>query len=126
MFPELYNASGGIYGRITAVRKLNEKCRDKKTPFTRTEIETVSPEGFVISLVNGLCALMERRVVDGQNKICWTQPPEAFLKNNLKKIVANYAGVFGMCDYDPQKIGKNPQSYAQALASFKMTVAGIL
>ena len=49
-----------------------------------------------------------------------------FLHNNLEKIVAHYAGIFSMCDYDPQKIGKNPQSYAQALAGFKMAIAGIL
>lgn len=31
-----------------------------------------------------------------------------------------------MCDYDPQKVGKNSQSYEQSLAGFKMAIAGIL
>lgn len=126
IFPKLYNAAGGSYGRITAVKKLNERCKNKKAPFTEVEIETLSPEGFVVPLVYGLRALMENRVVDGRNKICWTQPPKTFLENNLKKIVAHYIGIFSMCDYDPQKIGKSPQSYAQALAGFKMAIAGIL
>lgn len=49
-----------------------------------------------------------------------------FLQQNLEKIVANYAGLFSMCDYDPQKLGKNAQSYTQALGAFKMALAGIL
>ena len=126
VFPDLYNAAGGIYGRIVAVKKLNEKRKDKKTPFTGIEIETVSPEGFIVPLVYGLQALMEKRETNGRSQIVWSQPPRVFLENNLKKIVAHYAGIFSMCDYDPQKIGKNPQSYAQALAGFKMAIAGIL
>lgn len=123
MFPRFYNAAGGIYGRITAVKTLNDKRKDKKTPYTEKEIETVSPDGFITPLVYGLQALMEN---DGNNEIRWKQAPMDFLRNNLDKIVAHYAGIFSMCDYDPQKIGKNPQSYAQALAGFKMAIAGIL
>lgn len=123
MFPTLYNAAGGSYGRITAVKNLNEKRTEKKTPYTEKEIAMVSPDGFIMPLVYGLQALMEN---NGKNEIRWKQPPMIFLHNNLKKIVAHYAGIFSMCDYDPQKIGKNPQSYAQALAGFKMAIAGIL
>ena len=126
VFPELYNAAGGSYGRITAVKKLNEKRKDKRTPYTDVEIETISPEGFIVPLVYGLQALMEKYEDNGRSEIRWTHTPKIFLQNNLKKIVAHYAGIFSMCDYDPQKIGKNPQSYAQALAGFKMAIAGIL
>ena len=48
------------------------------------------------------------------------------LRNNLGKIVKSYSGIISMCDYDPQKVGKNAQSYEQALGSFKMAIAGIL
>lgn len=123
MFPRYYNAAGGSYGRITAVKALNEKRKDKVTPFTKKQIETVSPDGFIMPLVYGLQALMEN---NGNNEIRWKQAPMVFLHNNLEKIVAHYSGIFGMCDYDPQKIGKNSQSYAQALAGFKMAIAGIL
>ena len=69
---------------------------------------------------------MEKREINGRNEIRWTQPPKDFLQNNLSKIVSHYAGIFSMCDYDPQKIGKNSQSYTQALNGFKMAIAGIL
>ena len=126
MFPALYNAAGGLYGRITAVKTLNEKRRDLRTPFGGKVIETVSPDGYIMPLVYGLQALMENRIVRGRHEICWNRPPMEFLHRNLGKIVQSYAGIFSMCDYDPQKIGKNPQSYAQALSGFKMAMAGIL
>ena len=126
MFPRLYNAAGGSYGRITAVKSLNEKRRDKVTPYTDKPIETVSPDGYIIPLVYGLQALMENKAVGKHREIRWKQPPLLFLHNNLEKIVKRYIGIFGMCDYDPQKIGKNPQSYTQALDGFKMAAAGIL
>lgn len=123
VFPKLYNATGGLYGRITAVKNLNEKRKRKATPFLNREIETLSPDGFVIPLVYGLKALM----VNNENgEVVWKQDPMDFLRNNLKPIVEHYVGIFGMCDYDPQKIGKNPQSYVQALTGFKMALANIL
>ena len=126
VFPSLYNTAGGSYGRITAVKKLNEKRKEKKTPFTKVEVETVSPDGFIVPLVYGLQALMEKRVVNGHNEIRWKQPPMIFLHNNLEKIVKRYCGIISTCDYDPQKIGKNAFSYEQALDAFKMAIAGIL
>lgn len=126
LFPSLYNAAGGLYGRITAVKTLNDKRKDKKTPYSGKEIETVSPDGFLLPLFYGLQALMECKVINGRAEVRWTQPPMLFLHDNLEKIVKYYSGIFSMCDYDPQKIGKNPQSYAQAISGFKMAIAGIL
>lgn len=125
-FPTLYNAAGGSYGRITAVKTLNAKRRDKHAPFSGKVVETLSPDGFVVPLVYGLQALMEKRIVNGHNKIVWSHSPMPFLRDNLPKIVKYYSGIFSMCDYDPQKVGKNSQSYEQALAGFKMSIAGIL
>ena len=126
MFPKLYNAAGGCYGNITAVKALNEKRKDKTTPFTNHSVDTMSPEGFIVPLVYGLQALMETKTIDGHKEIQWKQAPMIFLHHNLGKIVKYYSGIFSMCDYDPQKIGKNPQSYAQALSGFKMAIADIL
>ena len=50
-FPKFYNAAGGSYGHIMAVKKLNDKRKDKTIPFTRKEIEIISPEGFIVPLV---------------------------------------------------------------------------
>lgn len=126
MFPKLYNASGGSYGRIGAVKSLNEKRKIKKTPYTNNDIDTLSPDGFIMPLVYGLQALMEKIDVNGEKVIRWTQPPMPFLVNNLDKIVNHYAGILSICDYDPQKVGKAHQSYAQAIAGFKMAIAGII
>lgn len=125
-FPKLYNSAGGSYGHITAVKSLNEKRKDKTTPYTGRPIDTISPDGYIVPLVYGLQALMEKQVVAGRHEIGWKREPKDFLQENLEKIVKHYAGIFSMCDYDPQKIGKNPQSYVQALSGFKMALAGIL
>lgn len=126
VFPQLYNAAGGSYGRITAVKNLNTNRREKVTPFFAKTIDTLSPDGFIAPLVYGLQALMEKVSVEGHDQIQWRQPPMDFLQSKLDKIVANYVGLFSMCDYDPQKIGKNPQSYVQAISAFKMALAGII
>lgn len=125
-FPKYYNSAGGSYGRITAVKNLNEKRKNKTTPYTNKSIEIISPDGFIMPLVYGLQALMEKTVEDGKSMIRWSQPPKPFLEKNLSKIVNHYAGILSICDYDPQKIGKAQQSYSQALAGFKMTMAGII
>lgn len=125
-FPELYNQAEGKYGRITSVAKLNEGRSKKVAPFSNKVISCLNPEGFIVPLVYGLLALMENKEVNGYNRIEWTVDPLPFLEEHLDAIVKNYKGIIGMCDYDPQKIGKNAQSYTQALTSFKMALVGII
>ena len=64
-------------------------------------------------LVYGLISLMERRQMpDGGYEIRWkVADPKGFLQKNLGKIVEKYKGVFDVCDYDPQKVGKSTLSY---------------
>lgn len=126
MFPQYYNATGGLYGRISAVKGLNEKRKKKEAPFTGKKIDTLSPDGFIVPLVYGLQALMEKKTINGKEQIVWTQAPLPFLMNNLEKIVRSYSGILSMCDYDPQKVGKKLTTYDTALNTFKMAVAGIL
>ena len=137
-FPSLYNKAGGSYRRISAVKSLNKNNSIKHTPFYKNSMATykrdrslddpgtLSPEGFIMPLVYGLQALMEKRDVNGVTKIVWTQEPMKFLEDNLEQIVVDYSGILSLCDYDPQKVGKAQQSYKQALSSFKMAVAGML
>lgn len=125
-FPSLYNAADGKYGRITAVKKLNETRKAKKTPFFHKPIDMMSPEGYIMPLIYGLQALMVNKEVGGHREITWARSPKEFLDENLAKIVKYYSGIISVCDYDPQKVGKNAQSYEQALAGFKMALAGIL
>lgn len=126
VFPSFYNKAGGSYGRITAVKKLNEKRAVKKAPFSGKEVETLSPEGFIVPLVYGLQALLERKVIEGRQQIVWSQSPMPFLMKHLPKIIEDYSGILSLCDYDPQKVGKAQQSYTQILTGYKMALAGIL
>lgn len=43
-----------------------------------------------------------------------------------EQTVGEITKIVSICNYTPQKIGKNPQSYVQALSGFKMALAGIL
>ena len=124
--PKLYNAAEGSYGRITAVKKLNEKRRIKRTPYLDKEVETLSPDGFVVPLVYGVYALMEVVEVGGYAKVQWAQDPWEFLEKNLPAIVARYKEVFAPWGWDPQKVGKAVSSYNQVLDFYKMALAGIL
>lgn len=123
-FPKLYNAAGGSYGRITAVKAMNKKKAPKFTPYLNKEIETSSPDGFIIPLVYGLQTLMKNTIVNGKNTIIWAQPPMPFLKENLGKIVEQYSLVINMCDFDPQKVGKAAQAYQMVSAAYKNVLNG--
>lgn len=124
--PELYNAADGSFGRITAVKKMNERRNVKKTPFLGRDIKTLSPDGFVAPLVYGLYALMEVKGEGKDARVVWKTDPWEFLYDNLPAIVARYREVFAPWNWDPQKVGKAPQSYKQVIDYYKMALAGIL
>lgn len=118
-FPRLYNQSGGSYGGITAVKNVNKKTK-KVTPFSGKEIDTLSPEGFLIPLLYGLQTLMEAAIdSNGQRIIRWKQAPMPYLVNNLGRIVKEYRELIVAFDWDPQKVGKSKHSYTTALRLFK-------
>lgn len=106
-----YNNNGGKYGRIGAVKKMNEKRRTKLSHFNRKEIETLSPDGFVAPLVYGLRELMEYTKVDGYDVVRWKCNPREFLDENFAKIVKKYMMFVQTNEYDPQKVGKSAASY---------------
>lgn len=125
MLPKLYNQAGGSYGRITAVKKLNER-KKKETHYLGETIETLSPDGFVAPLVYGLQALMEVEDEGGRSIVKWKTDPLPWLEANLPMIVASYSNVFEPWGYDPQKVGKSSKSYTDAMNAYKMAYAGIL
>lgn len=122
--PRLYNAAGGSYGRITAVKSMNAKKATKFTPYLGREIETLSPDGFVMPLVYGLQTLMTNTIVNGKKTVIWTQPPMPFLVMNLGKVVEQYSLVINMCDFDPQKVGKASQAYQMVVAAYRNVLNG--
>lgn len=114
VFPEAYNRAGGKYGSINTVKSLNERRTRHVTPFKGEEVKTLNPDGFMMPLVCGTVALMERkRTLDGTYVIAWKDgiDPIAFFEENIDKIIEKYRGLFDICDYDPQKIGKQVLSY---------------
>lgn len=119
-FPIEYNKHGGSYGRITEVKKMNDTKKNKVTPFLHENVMILSPNGYIMPLVYGLIVLMERRVENGIGGIYWKCDPYKFLKENLGDIVSEYKGLFSMCNYDPQKIGKNSQSYKMARMAYQL------
>ena len=126
-FPEYYNDAGGRYGRITAVKSLNDKRKkNKTTPFGKRPVQTLSPDGFVAPLVYGLKALMIKQPDRlGNDRIEWRVEPHTWLVRNLESVVKKYSVVLAPSDYDPQKVGKYPGNYDRALDAYKMALAGI-
>ena len=43
-----------------------------------------------------------------------------------KSKLADYMGNLNLCDYDPQKVGKAPKVYDDAIKTYKMAKAGLL
>ncbi|GAA4353088.1 hypothetical protein [Microbacterium rhizosphaerae] len=108
-FPIAYNQNDGRYGAIVAVRKMNpQTARKHHTKFSDQEADYASPEGFIIPLVYGLTALLERRT-DGT--IAWKTDPIAFLNRHLGEIAKKYKMIMQTMDFDPQKIGKSGAAY---------------
>lgn len=119
-FPALYNAAGGSYGRINAVKKLNDSRTSKVTPYEGKAIQIMSPDGFIAPLVYGLTTLVDPETMT------WAQNPQDFLEENLQSIVADYAQILGPLNWDPQKVGKTAMSYTSVERSYRMALAGIL
>ncbi|PKU91454.1 hypothetical protein CQR46_0541 [Bifidobacterium pseudolongum subsp. globosum] len=119
-FPNMYNAAGGSYGKITAVKKLNESRRNKHTPYGDESVAVASPDGFITPLVFGLTELVDPDTME------WRQDPQRFLEKNLQAIVNDYAQVLSALGWDPQKVGKSPMSYTTVERDYKMALAGML
>lgn len=124
-FPDAYNGAGKNYGRITAVKKLNENRSRKLAPFSGKPINRLTPDGFIVPLVYGLIELIGEKMINGIETIVWEEDPIAFLEENFQKVVNRYAGTLEPWGYDPQKVGKSPQSYATVRDAYKMARMGI-
>ena len=115
-FPIIYNNQGGKYGRIVAVKKMNpENGKDKFSKFTRQKVDFNSPEGFIVPLVYGLQALISQ---EGDH-IDWKTDPLVFLKQHFPAIVKQFSLMMAPLQYDPQKVGKAPESYTLALGAYE-------
>lgn len=108
LFPAAYNKADGKYGRIGAVKKLNDNARPKHSKFAGTSIEVASPDGFLYPLAYGVRELI---VQNPDGTVAWTTDPIAFLEKNMLKIAEAYKAVMQAFNWDPQPIGKAPLAY---------------
>lgn len=112
-FPDAYNKAGGQYGRVSAVKSLNEKKSQPYTPYTHKKVKVRNPNGFILPLVYSLKALMTRaQKQNGEYEIKWlVSNPVEFLDRHFYDVVESYKDLFDICAYDPQKIGKKKFCY---------------
>lgn len=107
--PDLYNGTGGKFGGIDAVSKMNQTKSQKFTKFYRRPIETAIPEGFLYPLVYAYSALLEKNP-DGT--LFWSIAPNEFFEKHMPTLVKNYRETsMQMLGRDPQKVGKEAGSY---------------
>lgn len=125
LLPGSYNKADGSFGRIRGVKQFAgpEKFAENKESYLRSEpvshfyenkVTYKYPDGFMIPLVYGLRALMEKR----GDKLVWTTDPLAFIEENMDRIVRSFKLSIKMADWDPQKVGKSKESYEFALDLF--------
>lgn len=117
-FPDAYNANGGKFMSITAVKKMNPPSdRKKYTRFTHREVGTAIPDGFVIPLVYGLQSLLQVNLL---GSVEWVTDPEEFLRKHFRTIVGTHKSTVALLEYDPQKVGKSPEAYHMAKQAYDL------
>jgi hypothetical protein len=116
LFPGYYS---GSYGKISAVKGLQNKRGEYLTPFLNEETSRPVPEGFIYPLLYGLRAIM--KLNQETNRIIWMTDPYKFVDSDaFKTVVIQYSGVIQQSDYDPQKVGKGAFSYTAAENATKL------
>jgi hypothetical protein len=122
LFPGAYNKADGKYGRIGAVKKLNENGKPKYSKFAGRPIDVASPDGFLYPVVYGVRELMKQQP-DGT--IVWVTDPIDFIKQNVGKIAEGYKAVMQALNWEPQPVGKAPLAYQVVSTTFRdIIVAG--
>ena len=102
---EAYNRAGGSFGRIKVVKA--PARAGHFSHYTRQDAKYRYPEGFIMPLVYGLKALM----IVKDDLVTWGVDPRKFLERNFDSIVKAFRMPLEMANWDPQKLGKNENSY---------------
>lgn len=113
--PRLYNAAGGRFGKIDAVRKQNERIKDKRSPFFQRKVDSLVHGGFVAPFVYGFRALMD---TDSSGNLHWLADPFEFLGQHGEELIKVFIEVMIAGETDPQKVGKRADSYARMYDRF--------
>lgn len=120
LLPTAYNKADGKYGRISAVKKMNDTKFGKTSNFEGRPISVLSPTGFLYPVVYGVRELMIR-TADGN--IEWRVEPLQFIRDNVEKIADAYKAVVSALDWDPVKVGKAPLAYQVVTTAYRDALA---
>lgn len=113
-FPDMYNAAGGCFGRITDVKiKQNKNFLFK----TRADAQYRYSYGFFYPLLCGITELMEyNKKTDTVN---WKVNP-ASQDFKLEELdIKLFTGFFAMSQYNPNVIGKSASFYDAASVAYQ-------
>ncbi|MGY6464037.1 AIPR family protein [Corynebacterium sp. UMB8791] len=112
-YKDAYNATGGAFGRIGAVKKASKG--KTATLYSNEVIEhEVPPTGFLNPVVFSLRALIR---ADKESKaLTWLVDPVEFFanKSNLESIIAAVRPIIEMANWNPTTVGKNTAAYNAA------------
>jgi hypothetical protein len=124
--PEQYNKAGGSFGKISAVRMFDVSKTNNTngkylkiqptTPFFEKPTTYTVPDGFIVPLVYALRRLLKK---GDDGTVLWSVDPTIWLQKNLGEVMKSYRLAIEMAQWDPQKVGKNINTYdfAEAVIS---------
>lgn len=116
LLPGAYNKADGKYGRIGAVKKMNDTKAKKSSNFEGREIPMLSPAGFLYPVVYGVRELMEQKP-DGS--VAWRTDPLEFIRDHIVEIAEAYKAVVSALDWDPVRVGKTPLAYQVVTTAYR-------
>ncbi|MER3389267.1 MAG: hypothetical protein RJQ01_04465 [Microcella sp.] len=120
IFPDAYNKADGRYGRIGAVKKMNQSTRLKTSNFEGRAIPVASPDGFLYPVVYGVRELMTQ-TSDGI--VTWKIEPLQFVRDHILDIAEAYKAVVSALDWDPVRVGKAPLAYQVVTTAYQAALA---
>lgn len=120
LFPVAYNKADGKYGRISAVKKMNDTNGFKASNFEGRSISVLSPDGFLYPIVYGVRELMQQ---NSEGQIEWRVDPLQFIRDHIGEIAEAYKAVVSALDWDPVRVGKAPLAYQVVVTAYQAAVA---
>lgn len=120
LFPDAYNKAEGKYGRIGAVKKMNQSSAPKTSNFEGRTISVASPDGFLYPVVYGVRELME---LDPDGMVQWRVEPLQFVRDHIVEIAEAYKAVVSALDWDPVRVGKAPLAYQVVGTAYRAALA---
>jgi hypothetical protein len=101
--PELYNQTGGRFGKLTGVATYKKPV---KLPYTGLQTKYGVPTGFIFPVLGAFRALIEEK----KERYVWAKSLDPFelLRNGLGQTLAETIGNFALDARNPSKTGKSP------------------